>query len=82
MADGGVIEVVDATVDDAEIAVQNDMFERIMGVCADNPTRRVLQVLVDTLTCAAVSTGVQLDELVDAVKVSFADAVPGDQRDN
>lgn len=77
------IEVVDTIMDDDEIEIQNDMFERIMDVCGGNSARRVLQVLVDTLTCAAVSTGTPLSELLDAIKPSYEDAmVPKDRRDN
>jgi mannose/fructose-specific phosphotransferase system component IIA len=72
------VEVIDMTMDDSEIEVQNDMFGRIMDICGGNPSRRVLQVLVDTLTCTAVATGESLDELLEAVKLSFKDALPKD----
>ncbi len=76
------IEVVDTVMDDDEIAEQNDMFERIMDVCGGEPSRRVLQVLVDVLTCAAVTTGHPLDELTEAIALSYADALPKDGNDN
>jgi hypothetical protein len=55
------------------------MFRRIMDICGGNPTRRVLQVLVDTLTCAAVSAGEPIDSLIDSVILSYKDALPKDE---
>lgn len=72
------IELIDMSIDDNEIEIQNNMFERIMDICGGNPSRRVLQVLVDTLTCTAVATGEPLDDLVEAVQISYRDALPKD----
>ncbi len=68
--------------DDDEIAIQNDMLKRIMDVCGGNPSRRALQVLVDSLACAAVTTGSMLEDLIEALTISYNDALPKDGKDN
>jgi hypothetical protein len=63
--------------EDSEAKAQSNIFQKILSACDGHPTIRVLQVLVDSLVCTSVATGIMSsDQVVELVRAAYSDVVP------
>ena len=63
--------------EDSESKTQSEIFQKILRACDGHPYDRVLQVLVDSLVCTSVATGVMSeDTVVELVRAAYSDVLP------